>query len=251
MKRLVRLCSISLALAVGCAGLFAAASASAEPYVYQGGEEEASPGNLFVGDGEEFQELPIYGGTPSLAPDGKRIVFYDEEFEHEGLAITDLEGHGPHLIFPPTVELYANYEWAPDGSEVLASSSSIASSGTIVSLHPSSTSTEWEVTTILPWKGEAFEPTVSPNGSKIAFTSFHDATGKALGNPAIFIANRNGTGVEQLTSPPAYAALNPSFSPDSSKIVFDGESEGAKHIDIFSITIETKAVTNLTNTHYR
>lgn len=243
--RLICLCFLALAVLMGATVITPAAKA--EPYVYQGGnvEESSSPGKLFVGNGEEVHKLPFYGSSPSLAPDGKRIVFQSETLGKEGLAITDLDGHGPHVILPPSVELLDSYEWAADGSEVVAST---IANGTIVSLHPRSTSWEWEVKTILPWKGRAYEPTISPDGSKIAFVSFYDATGKELGNPAIFIANRNGSEVEQLTSPPAYAGHTPSFSPDSKSIAFQGSGEGESYADIYSIDLETKEISDLTNT---
>lgn len=61
-------------------------------------------------------------------------------------------------------------------------------------------------------------PSWSPDGSEIVFT-------RALPNQAaadIYVMNRDGSGVRQLTDTPAMDEIAPSWSPDGSKIVFAG-----------------------------
>ncbi len=232
-------------LAVGAATLVAlllgASSASAEHYVYaRGGSTE---GNLYVGeDGQSPRLVPLFVDSPSLAPDGRRIVYFGNG-EHPSIMMTDINGHGPHEILPwPADNIYVGYEWAPDGSEL------IVSNGDILSLHPSVDGWEWETETIVGWSGEQVEPTISPDGSKIAFFSYTKTNGESLGAaaPALFIANRNGSNVEQLTFG-AHIGLDPTFSPDGSKIAFMGFDSNDKFSEIYSLNVSTKAVTALTN----
>jgi hypothetical protein len=232
-------------LAIGAAAfvawLLVVSSASAEHYVYE--RDGSAEGNLYVGeDGQSPRLVPLGVLFPSLAPDGRRIVYFATG-EHPDIMMTDINGHGPHKILPwPEDNIYAEYEWAPDGSEL------IVSNGNILSLHPSVTGWEWEVETIVGWTGEQVEPTISPDGSKIAFFSYTKTNGESLGaaGPALFIANRNGSNVEQLTFG-EHIGLEPTFSPDGSKIAFMGFDANDSFSEIYSLNVSTKAVTALTN----
>jgi hypothetical protein len=232
-------------LAAGAAAcvafLLGAPSASAEHYVYE--RDGSAEGNLYVGeDGQSPRLVPLGVRSPSLAPDGRRIVYFGTG-EHPSIMMTDINGHGPHEILPwPEDNIYSEYEWAPDGSEL------IVSNGDILSLHPSVNGWEWEVETIVGWTGEQVEPTISPDGSKIAFFSYTKTNGESLGaaGPALFIANRNGSSVEQLTFG-AHIGLDPTFSPDGSKIAFMGFDGNDSFSEIYSLNVSTKAVTALTN----
>jgi Tol biopolymer transport system component len=58
----------------------------------------------------------------------------------------------------------------------------------------------------------------SPDGTRIAFARFLDAS---YGRSAIFLANADGSGVRQLTFPPASSSdTNPSWSHDGTRIVY-------------------------------
>jgi Tol biopolymer transport system component len=78
-----------------------------------------------------------------------------------------------------------------------------------------------------------FSPTISPDGSKVAFEA---ATG-------LHIINTNGTGETQLTNESTDAS--PLFSPDGSKIVFTSNITGGK--EIFSINANGTGRTQLTD----
>lgn len=230
-----------MGVAVLFALLLSSSPASAEVYVYA---RSGSPeGNLYVAeDGQSPRLVPLFVDSPSLAPDGKRIV-YSGNAEHPSILMTDIDGHGPHEILPwPADNIYSEYEWAPDGSEL------IVSNGNILSLHPSVNGWEWETKTIVGWTGEQVEPTISPDGSKIAFFSYTKTNGESLGaaGPALFIANRNGSSVEQLTFG-AHIGLDPTFSPDGSKIAFMGFDSNDSFSEIYSLNVNTKVVTALTN----
>lgn len=90
------------------------------------------------------------------------------------------------------------------------------------------------------------EPAVSPDGSKIAFSS--DRSGK----PMIFTMNPDGTGVKQLTFAGHYNST-PTWSPDGKKIAFAGvdrdksaDGRGGA-FDIFIINADGTGLKRLTS----
>lgn len=82
------------------------------------------------------------------------------------------------------------------------------------------------------------EPAVSPDGSKIAFSSDRN------GRPHIFVMNADGTGVKQITIAGEYNA-SPRWSPDGKRIVFAGNDKG--HFDIFTVNADGSDMIRLTS----
>lgn len=81
------------------------------------------------------------------------------------------------------------------------------------------------------------EPTVSPDGSKIAFSS--DRSGKTM----IFTMNSDGTNVKRLTHAGQFNA-SPAWSPDGKKIAFAGYEKD--HFDIFVMNADGTGMIRLT-----
>lgn len=86
------------------------------------------------------------------------------------------------------------------------------------------------------------EPAVSPDGSKIAFSS--DRSGK----PMIYIMNANGSGVKRITFAGVYNS-SPSWSPDGKTLAFAGFDKG--HFDIFTVSANGKNLKRLTSSRKR
>lgn len=78
----------------------------------------------------------------------------------------------------------------------------------------------------------------SPDGSKLAFTSY------ASGRPEIYMAKLGG-GIKQLTNNRA-TNITPAFSPDGSTIIFSSSLQGEPNIWLMNLA--GKALTRLTNT---
>ena len=75
------------------------------------------------------------------------------------------------------------------------------------------------------------EPTVSPNGKQIAFSSDRS------GAPMIYTMNENGNNVRRLTFAGRYNA-HPSWSPDGNTLAFAAWLHG--HFDIYTINVKGK-----------
>lgn len=97
---------------------------------------------------------------------------------------------------------------------------------------------------------EAYEPSWSPDGKQIVFTSSMRSTSLGF---AIFFMDANGDNIKPMKFWPdsihAYAGSNPTWSPDGSKIAFDWctncELYG-RNYEVFIYDFETDTVTQIT-----
>ncbi|NIV59296.1 MAG: hypothetical protein GWN48_28980, partial [Actinobacteria bacterium] len=70
-------------------------------------------------------------------------------------------------------------------------------------------------------------PVWSPDGTRIAFTSFRDGDGE------IYVMNADGTGLTRLTNDPA-TDQDPVWSPDGSQIAFVSDRDGNDEIYVMN-----------------
>lgn len=82
------------------------------------------------------------------------------------------------------------------------------------------------------------EPAVSPDGTKVAFSS--DRSGR----PMIYVMDVDGSNVKRLTFAGVYNST-PAWSPDGKKIAFAGQSED--HFDIFVMNADGTGMIRLTS----
>jgi TolB protein len=87
-----------------------------------------------------------------------------------------------------------------------------------------------------------FDPVVSPDGKKIAFTSDRDDI------YGIYIMNADGSDVKRVI-PREMRGSSPAFSPDGEKIVFSSvDTSGIINTDIFIINVDGTGLKRLTKT---
>lgn len=96
---------------------------------------------------------------------------------------------------------------------------------------------------ILPAGYAGHDPAVSPDGERIAFVGRGENW-----NWDIFVVNRDGSGLQRLTSGPE-AEDQPAWSPDGTRIVFRSNRESAS--DIWVMRADGGEPTNLTRNHWR
>lgn len=85
------------------------------------------------------------------------------------------------------------------------------------------------------------EPAWSPDGTKIAFTSYRDG-----GHGEIYVMNADGSGLTRLTNHPA-DDIDPDWSPDGTKLAFVSFRDGSAG-EIYVMNIDGSGQTRLTNT---
>ena len=71
-------------------------------------------------------------------------------------------------------------------------------------------------------------PMFSPDGSKVAFTSYRD------GNPEIYVMNRDGSGMRRMTNNPAIDTT-PTWSPSGNQIAWVSDRTGNPHIYVMNV----------------
>jgi TolB protein len=159
---------------------------------------------------------------PAWSPDGKQIAFTTEpptsgQGENWEIRTINADGSGLRKI---TTNSRADYQpdWSPDGKKIVFVSErgpSDNSSIDIFCVKPDG-SGERNLTNA-PWTSEdpayEFAPAWSPEGKKIAFTSYR------AGSYDIYTMNADGSGKTQLTDGPA-AEIGAVWSPDGKKLVF-------------------------------
>jgi Tol biopolymer transport system component len=95
----------------------------------------------------------------------------------------------------------------------------------------------------------ACQPAWSPDGKQLVFTSPCPGRGEfyeTLYNASsLYIVNADGTGLKPLTSSPG-SDFDPDWSPDGTRIAFTSVRDGFRQI--YSVDVNTQAVTLLTNT---
>ena len=87
-----------------------------------------------------------------------------------------------------------------------------------------------------------FDPTWSPDGTRIAFRSQRD------GNDEIYVMNADGTCQVNLTHDPV-GDWSPAWSPDGTRIAFARFFDGKSYTDIATIAVTGLGLQRLTNAH--
>jgi TolB protein len=155
----------------------------------------------------------------SISNDGRKVVFESPQYDDHTVYIANsdgsalqrlvngfsplISGDGSRVVFKSFANLIGQN---PDGSQELFI---INVDGTGLRQLTNSTS------------GDLFSPSISFDGSKVAFASSADLLRENPdGNLEIFVVNSDGTGLRQITNSTSGYNLNPAISADGSKVAF-------------------------------
>ena len=171
--------------------------------------------------------VPVYDGGPVWSPDGSRIAFTSNRDYNFAIYIMNADGSNARLVTDKTLEPGA-IAWSPDGSKI-AFSDGIRGVPDVVGAKPSvhiyTLNVDGTQLTKLTNDGIINDgPSWSPDGKQIAFNSIRDPDGRFK----IWVMNADGSDQRRLTNIHGtsnalfYGDGGPVWSPDGSKILFNG-----------------------------
>lgn len=198
-------------------------------------------------DGSGFQQVTSHKSialSPSWSPDGKKITYSvfsklrqssGKSLSNVSLYVLDLAANKRVLTsYRPGVNSGAVF--SRDGKFLFLGMSMGSGSADIYKIN-----LKGEIETRLtngPAGAINVEPTLSPDGTKVAFSS------ERGGRPMIYVMNTDGSNVKRLTFQGKYNA-SPSWSPDGKKIAFAGQ-DGA-NFDIYVMNADGSGLKRLTS----
>jgi Tol biopolymer transport system component len=235
-------------------------------YVYVGGSNPTCI-DIFAVNPDGTREEPLANtarceGSPSWSPDGTKIA-YDGGGQ---IYIMNADGNGQTAVAPSSPINASGAtapDWSPDGTKI------VFQANVVVPAPPNSEIPNYEIfvinadgtnpTRLTNNPGSDFEPTWSPDGTKIAFTSKrHSDNGGTVktNNEDIYIMDADGTDPVRLTHNDGSESCLPSenfnchfdgqpdWSPDGSKIAFISGRTGVPNV--FTMDSDGENETNVT-----
>ena len=177
--------------------------------------------------------------SPAWSPSGDRIAYtafaYHENIKSRNadLFIYELANAKRWLVsYRKGINSGANF--FPDGKNLFMTLS-LAGTPDIYKVTPDGKT--MNRVTNGPNRAMNVEPAISPDGTKVAFSSDRS------GQPMIYVMNVNGSNIKRLTFAGRYNS-SPSWMPDNKTIAFAGYDKD--HFDIFTVNIDGTGLKRLT-----
>ena len=209
--------------------------------------------------GEKEVESPFGSAVyhPSWSKNGEIISLYAPAGKYPQLW-SSTAGEDNWQTITPDITFQFDPVWSPDGSEYAFS----GAPGTIFSewvdlvffgFNFGFRSTNYnvqardifivdpitsEMISVTSGDEDDYHPAWSPDGQKLAFVTLVGDD-----NPEIFVANRDGTGLERMTTSLA-DDLHPSWSPDGQTLAFSSNRDG--NFEIYIVQVADKKTTRMT-----
>lgn len=178
--------------------------------------------------------------SPAWSPDAKKIAYTayvqrrKSKMRNADLFVYDLES-GKRFLTSFRTGINSGASFAPDNKHIYLT----VSQGTSPDIYKMTfDGTLVAKLTNGPAGALNVEPSASPDGSKIAFSS------DRAGRPMIYIMNADGTSPKRVTFAGVFNS-SPAWSPDGKKIAFAGQSEG--NFDVFVMNADGTGMIRLTS----
>ena len=172
--------------------------------------------SLIEVDGGSITPPGVSDSYPAWSPDGTQIAFNTSR--GPGIWIMDADGSAAHAI---TSGKERDPDWSPDGTRIAYICPGPGSTGSLCIVNVDGTGQA-----VLHASTFDDAPTWSPDNSEIAFTSWDGSSFD------IYTYNLATQEVTQLTHTSDADEYDTSWSPDGTKIVYDGGFTGLEYIDV-------------------
>ena len=156
---------------------------------------------------------PAHDFDPTLSPDGTLIAFRSERDGNNEVYVMNADGSEQEDVSSDPAEDWGP-TWSPDGAVLWNCARDLSIGFRACVANPDSTGLR-----VIPIHTYIEYPSWSPDGSKIAFMSQQPGASGSDPNYDVFVANADGSGLQQLTDDPGQDGF-PSWSPDRSAIAF-------------------------------
>lgn len=202
-------------------------------------------------DGTNTHQLPVNSWQPSLSPDAQKIVYRLSR----DVWLTDTAGQERRLIATGLQYGSRPVEWSPDNESFIFDLNRATTGDDVVKLWRDPATNTYTTTALIGWGGSQQYPRYSSDGSKIVFTSSQGPNGENCCRREVYIADADGSNPRLVTTPPVtfedpnevYSAYGPSFSPDGSKIVFEGTTLNDTNSEIYVINVDGTGLHKVTS----
>jgi TolB protein len=240
LKASLLVCVLVCAASLPPGGSAGALRPSAEPVAADQAADGGGGGIIAFSAGGEIYVIGAGGGAakrvfgpegegtdrqPSVSPDGTRIAFSSSREGNFSLYLVGVDGGGlRRLTYSPSSD--GEPAWSPDGSKMVfvrgrdgtgggyASLSTCAAEIYVVEVPGIESGVGGGGGEVSLTRGQGgTDPAWSPDGTRIAFSSFRD------GNYELYTMDPSGGGVERLTYT-ASAEAEPAWSPDGASIAY-------------------------------
>ena len=181
---------------------------------------------LMRADGSRVRKVfgnPEFRADPVWSPDGRKIVYVQGEKEGDAtIYVSTINGGSTQKLtkgFTPS--------WSPDGREIVFSA--VSDKDSPLGIYNLQTRTKKNLLSDkIPW---TIFPTWSPRGNKIAFSKIDGRFNHGIlewTKANIYIVNRDGTGLRQITKGEFTVAMGPTWSPHGDELIY---TEFVVHLD--------------------
>ncbi len=177
----------------------------------------------------------------NFSPDSQNMIYY----AYKGRKLPDIykkPHHGEEINLTNSSETWdIEPDYSPDGKKILyASGDSMA----VMNLHIMDADGS-DSRLLIDLEDSIVGPTWSPDGKRIAFSTFKMGSNKPVGD--IYVANPDGTHVQNLTENVSGSAVKPTWSRDGKHLYFAHSDEKDGPSDIYRMTSEGTEVTRLSD----